>query len=164
MKWKKQRRERILYKWATERAAERTFLSPTFAAIQLKRLRKSAVLARASRSSRKVSLLCELVKRRRREERGRDALRRSLHHSSSLFSSLSSYVYLVNGNCLSANRWAEHSNPTPEGLLQRMPSYAFNIAIPFQPVFQCFCFVDPRKTFRLARFLLFFMYLRESEI
>lgn len=32
------------------------------------------------------------------------------HRSSALSSSLSSCVYLVNGNCLSANRWAEHSS------------------------------------------------------
>lgn len=71
MKWKKQRREWILH----ERATERTFLSPTFAAIQLKRLRKSAVLARASRHSRKVSLLRELVKKGRGVGGGRDAFR-----------------------------------------------------------------------------------------
>lgn len=69
MKRRKQRRERIPYERATERAAERTFLSPTFAAIQLKRLGKSVVLARASLYSRKVSLLRELAKRRRRKKK-----------------------------------------------------------------------------------------------
>lgn len=156
MKWKKQQRERILHKRATERAAERTFLSPTFAAIQLKRLRKSAVLARASRYSRKVSLLRELVRRRRRDEEESEevVLSPSCRHRSPL----SSYVYLVNGNCLSANRWAEHSN----GILHnrdsnKMPSYAFNIAILFQSIFQYLCFADREKLSVSRSFAYFFL-------
>lgn len=66
---RKNRRERILH----ERAAERTFLSPTFATIQLKRLSKKVRSTRENCYSHEVSLLRRFLlgkRRRRRRERG----------------------------------------------------------------------------------------------
>lgn len=100
---RRNRRERILH----ERTAGRTFLSPTFATIQLKRLPKKVRGTRENCYSHEVSLFRRLRKRRRRRRKKRKYF---LVVIVVLFSSLSSYAYLVNGNCLSTNRWTEHSS------------------------------------------------------
>lgn len=146
MKGKKQRRERIPYERATERAAERTFLSPTFAAIQLKRLGKSVVLARASLYSRKVSLLRELAKRRRRRKKKEEVevlLRRvvigrrrcSRRYRLTFTSSMATVCLPID------ERNIRERNLTTTSLTIAF-LYAFNIVIPFQPVIQCFCLAD----------------------
>lgn len=90
--WKERKRqqERILH----ERAAGPTFLSPTFAAIQLKRLQKSAVLVRVSYYSRKVSLLRRLGAKGGGED-GKRCFSSSSSSSRSSSSTLSSSVVVL---------------------------------------------------------------------